>query len=271
MEYTVEELDEKLNRLIEILCEEEDVDIKKFDLPSLGLGEKRLIFRGLSNKRQPSPLTPEFIKLQDEILSYEREHKPLIDVDYLDYSNNMTIFYGDITTLKCDAIVNAGNARMLGSFEPCDPSIDNVIMSAGGLQIRQELDALMKKQGHPEPNGKAKITKGYNLSAKHIIHTVGPLILGRVAYTDRIDLANCYKSCLNLAKEKKLKTIAFCCIATGVFRFPRDLASRIAVSTVNNWLKENDYDIKVVFCVFNDYDSKLYQEMFKELNIIAEF
>lgn len=267
MEYTVEELDEKLNRLIEILCEDEGVDIKKFDLDNLDIGEKRVIFRGLSNQRQPMPLSSEFMRLQDEILSYEREHKVIIDVNKLEYDKNMTIFAGDITTLKVDAIVNAGNSKMLGSFAPCDPSIDNVIMSAGGLQIRQELNFLMNKQGHPEPNGKAKLTKGYNLPASYIIHTVGPIIFDRVSYHDKIDLANCYKSCLNMALENKFKTIAFCCIATGVFKFPRDLASKIAVTTVSNWLKEHDYPIKVVFCVYNDFDRRLYEENFDALEI----
>ena len=144
MEYTIEELDKKLNRLIEILCKDENEDISKFKLDELDICEKRMIFRGLSNKREPMPLSSEFMNLQDEILSFEREHKPLIDVNELEYFQNMTIFWGDITTLKADAIVNAGNPQLLGSFEPCEPSIDNVIMSAGGLQIRQELNFLMK-------------------------------------------------------------------------------------------------------------------------------
>lgn len=267
MEYTVEELDAKLDRLIQILCHDENIDVNKFHLKELDIGEKRVIFRGLSNQRQPSPLSSEFMRLQDEILTYEREHKVIIDVNKLAYSKNMTIFQGDITTLKVDAIVNAGNSRLLGSFDPCDSSIDNIIMSAGGLQIRQELNYLMTKQGHPEPNGQAKITKGYNLPASYIIHTVGPLILDKVSYHDKIDLINCYKSSLKLALESGLKTVAFCCISIGTFRFPRDLASKIAVTTVNDWLKENNYPIKVVFCVYNDFDRKLYEENFLELGI----
>lgn len=267
MEYTIEELDSKLNRLIEILCNDENVDINKFKLNELDIGEKRVIFRGLSNQRLPLPLSSEFMRLQDEILSYERDHKLIIDVNKLAYMKNMTIFQGDITTLKIDAIVNAGNSMMLGSFEPCDPSIDNVIMSAGGLQIRQELNFLMNKQGHPEPNGQAKLTKGYNLPANYIIHTVGPMIIDRVSYHDKIDLMNCYKSCLKLAVENGFKTIAFCCISTGTFKFPRELASKIAVKTVNDWLKEKNYPIKVVFCVYNDFDRKLYEEAFNEYEI----
>ena len=264
MEYTIEELDEKLNRLIAILCEDENIDVNKFHLEDLDIGEKRVIFRGLSNQRLPSPLSSEFMRLQDEILSYEREHKLIVDVNKLAYVKNMCIFQGDITTLKVDAIVNAGNSMMLGSFEPCDSSIDNVIMSAGGLQIRQELNFLMNKQGHPEPNGKAKLTKGYNLPASYIIHTVGPMIVDRVSYHDKIDLMNCYKSCLELAVQNGFKTIAFCCIATGTFKFPRELASKMAVKTVSDWLKENNNPIKVVFCVHNDFDRKLYEESFDE-------
>ncbi len=262
MEYTAEELDKKLNRLIEILCEDNNVDIKKFNLDELDIGQKRIIFRGLSNQRQPKPLSSEFMRLQDEILSYQRDHKPIIDVNQLEYFKNMAIFQGDITTLKADAIVNAANSKMLGSFEPCDSSVDNLIMSAGGLQIRQELNYIMTKQGHPEPNGKAKITKGYNLPSSYIIHTVGPIIFDRVSYHDRIDLSNCYKSSLNLALEHNFKTIAFSAISTGAFKFPRDLASKIAITTVSSWLKENNYPLKVVFCVFNDFDRKLYQEEF---------
>lgn len=268
MEYTIEELNSKLDRLIEILCKDEGIDIKKFKLEELDIGSKRMIFRGLSNQREPMPLSSEFMKLQDEILSYEREHKPIVDVNKLEYVQNMTIYEGDITTLKVDAIVNAGNSRLLGSFAPCEPSIDNVIMSAGGLQIRQELNYLMSKQGHPEPNGQAKLTKGYNLPASYIIHTVGPMIVDRVSYHDKIDLSNCYKSSLELAKQSGFKTIAFCCISTGVFKFPRELASKIAVNTVHNWLKENNFPLKVVFCVYGDYDRKLYEEQFKELNLI---
>lgn len=269
MEYTIEELDGKLNRLIAILCHEQNIDINKFYLQDCSLGDKRMIFRGLSNQRQPDPLSAEFIRLQDEILSYERDHKIIVDVNKLQYKNNMAIFLGDITSLRADAIVNAGNSRMLGSFEPCDSSIDNVIMSAGGLQIRQELNFLMAKQNHrPEPNGKAKLTKGYNLPANYIIHTVGPLILDKVSYHDKIDLANCYKSCLEMAVENGFKSIAFCCISTGQFKFPRELASKIAVTTVSNWLKEHDYPIKVVFCVYSDFDRKLYEEKFEELDLI---
>lgn len=267
MEYTVEELNQKLDRLIEILCDEQKIDISKFKLENMDIGEKRVIFRGLSNQRQPMPLDSEFMKLQDEILSYEREHKVIVDVTNLSYVSNMAIFEGDITCLKADAIVNAGNSKMLGSFTPCEPSIDNVIMSAGGLQIRQELNYLMTKQGRPEPNGRAKLTKGYNLPADYIIHTVGPMILDRVSYHDKIDLMNCYKSCLKLAVEQKFKNIVFCCISTGVFKFPRDLAARIAVTTTHEWLKDNNYPINVVFCVFNDFDRKLYEEIFDELNL----
>lgn len=268
MEYTIEELDEKLNRLIEILCEDENEDIAKFKLDELDIGEKRVIFRGLSNKRLPKPLSSEFMRLQDEILSYEREHKQLVDVNDLEYFNNMALFAGDITTLKADAIVNAGNSQMLGSFVPCDPSIDNVIMSAGGLQIRQELNFLMNKQGHPEPNGKAKLTKGYNLPASYIIHTVGPMIVDRVSYHDKIDLANCYKSCLNLALENKFKNIVFCAISTGTYKFPRDLASKIAITTVRDWLKAHNFPLKVVFCVYNDFDRKLYEETFNNIDLV---
>ena len=269
MEYTVEEIDGKLNRLISILCNDENIDINKFHLQELSIGDKKVIFRGLSNQRQPMPLSAEFIRLQDEILSYERDHKIIVDVNNLTYLKNMSIFLGDITCLRADAIVNAANSKMLGSFEPCDPSIDNIIMSAGGLQIRQELNYIMSKQNNrPEPNGTAKLTKGYNLPANYIIHTVGPIIFDKVSYHDKIDLANCYKSSLDLALSNGFKSIAFCCIATGQFKFPRELASKIAVTTVSNWLEQHGYPLKVFFCVYSDFDMRLYEEQFKELNLI---
>lgn len=258
-----QDLIEKLDKLILMLCKDNDVAEDFYDLEKLTENDKLTIFRGLSNMRQPKPLTKEFVKLQDEVLTYLKGKKFLIETDKLTYKDNMTIFQGDITTLVVDAIVNAGNSRMLGSFAPCDNSIDNVIMSAGGLQIRDELSKMMKKQAHPEPVGKVKCTNGYNLPCKYIFHTVGPMILGKVSNSEQIDLANCYKSCLNLAKEMKIKSIAFCCISTGVFKFPRELASNIATRTVKQWLAKNNYDIKVVFCVYNDFDRRLYEENLK--------
>ena len=147
------------------------------------------------------------------------------------------LWQGDITRLDADAIVNAANSQLLGCFRPGHNCIDNVIHSAAGLQLREECAEIMRRQGHEEPTGQAKITGGYNLPAKYVLHTVGPIIMERVTEEDCELLASCYRSCLKLAEENSLKSVAFCCISTGVFRFPKEEAARIAVSTVRESLK----------------------------------
>ena len=118
----------------------------------------------------------------------------------------------------------------------------------------------MSRQGYEEPTGQAKITRGYNLPAKHVLHTVGPIITGPLTDDDRELLASCYRSCLKLAEEKNLKSVAFCCISTGVFRFPKDEAARIAVDTVREYLKTGSME-KIIFCVHGDENLRIYQNL----------
>ncbi len=165
-----------------------------------------------------------------------------------------------IAQLDADAIVNAANARLLGCFRPGHNCIDNVIHSAAGLQLREECAAIMRAQGHEEPTGQAKLTGGYNLPARHVLHTVGPIIDGPLTDRDRELLASCYRSCLALAEEKGLKSVAFCCISTGVFRFPKGEAARIAVATVKETLQNSRIE-KVVFCVHGDENLRIYQSL----------
>ena len=170
---------------------------------------------------------------------------------------------GDITKLDADAIVNAANSALLGCFIPCHRCIDNAIHSAAGVQLRNVCHDIIHKQGHEEPTGSAKITKGYNLPAKYVIHTVGPIIYDEVSADDKLMLASCYASCLQVAAEKKLENIAFCCISTGEFHFPNQLAAQIAVDTVQTYLNQNpDTTLKkIIFNVFKDLDREIYEEI----------
>ena len=225
--------------------------------------DQRFFLRCLMNVREPGALSERFLKTQDELLSREREEKGVVHVAELPSiprDERLVLWQGDITRLDADAIVNAANSRLLGCFRPGHNCIDNVIHSAAGLQLREECAEIIHRQGHEEPTGQAKITKGYNLPAKHVLHTVGPIIDGPLTERDRELLASCYRSCLKLAEENGLKTVAFCCISTGVFRFPKDEAARIAVATVNEYLQNSQFE-RVVFCVHGDENLRNYQKL----------
>ena len=227
------------------------------------LTAQRRLLRSLMNVRPPMPLKPDFLAVQDELLSAEAAEKGVVDGDALPVSTvdlRIAVWQGDITRLKVDAIVDADNSGLLGCFCPCHGCIDNAIHSAAGLQLRDECHTIMSAQGHPEPTGQAKLTNAYNLPAKYILHTVGPIISGRVTKRDRALLASCYRSCLELAAERGLKSVAFCCISTGEFHFPNDLAADIAVETVEDFFKCDTSVQKVIFNVFKDLDRELYEK-----------
>ncbi len=228
--------------------------------------EQRYLLRCLMNVREPGALSERFLKAQDELLSREREEKGVVHVAELPPvpgEERLILWQGDITRLDADAIVNAANAQLLGCFRPGHNCIDNVIHSAAGLQLREECAAIMRRQGHEEPTGQAKLTGGYNLPARHVLHTVGPIIDGPLTGRDREMLASCYRSCLKLAEENGLKSVAFCCISTGVFRFPKEEAARIAVATVKEDLPDSRIG-KVVFCVHGDENLRIYQQLLYE-------
>lgn len=179
---------------------------------------------------------------------------------------NFTLWQGDITRLKVDAIVNAANSQMLGCFHPLHKCIDNAIHSAAGVQLREECYQLMLQQGHEEPTGQAKITKAYNLPCRYVIHTVGPIIpTGIPTPMQKEQLASCYRSIMQLADENHLESVAFCCISTGVFRFPNGLAAEIALKTVRDYFDEHQgCSVKqVVFNVFKDVDRQIYERILK--------
>lgn len=218
--------------------------------------------RSLMNVRPPIPVTEEFYQTQDALLQEMTEEKGVVDVDELTpcpKDKRLVLWQGDITTLKCDAIVNAANSQMLGCFSPCHGCIDNIIHTMAGVQLRLACNELMQAQGHEEPTGQAKITPGFNLPARFVLHTVGPIIEDDVTEEDERLLASCYRSCLTLAAENDCESIAFCCISTGVFRFPADRAAEIAVQAVRDFMKKKSSIRRVVFNVFKDSDLKIYR------------
>ena len=255
---TAEQLDFLINYLLRERAEE-------FDVPQ-DFQSKRALLRSLMNVRPPLKISDEFLKVQDEFLSAETSSKTLTSPqDINETKGKLMLWQGDITTLEVDAIVNAANSKLLGCFIPHHNCIDNVIHSAAGVQLRLECDRIMKTQGHDEEVGKAKITDAYNLPSAHVIHTVGPQIPSgsMPSKRDCDDLASCYRSCLEIASYNRLESIAFCCISTGVFNFPQDLAAQIAIKTVDEYLKSNETTLKhVIFNVFTDRDYLIYKEYF---------
>ena len=233
-------------------------------VPDDDISQRRLL-RSLMNVRPPLPLSPDFLKVQDALLSAEALEKGIVDADRLPPVSSdprLAIWQGDITRLRTDAIVDADNSALLGCFVPCHGCIDNAIHSAAGLQLRDECYRLMLAQGHTEPNGSAKLTGGYNLPARYVLHTVGPIVQRRVSRKDRSDLAACYHSCLQLAAAHNLQSVAFCCISTCEFHFPNQEAAEIAVRTVKEFLNQQTSSIeKVIFNVFKNTDLKIYRHL----------
>lgn len=226
--------------------------------------EQRALLRALMNVRIAKNVDDEFIKVQDEYLKEEIKRKGIVDIDDLKpIKDGIYLWQGDITTLRCDAIVNAANSGMTGCYVPNHRCIDNCIHSFAGVQLRLECDEIMTKQGYSEPTGQAKITNSYNLPCKYIIHTVGPIINGKLTSEDCDLLESCYKSCLELAVKNNLESIAFCCISTGEFHFPNDKAAQIAVKTVEEFMKKETSLKKVIFNVFKDMDKEIYRKLLK--------
>ena len=249
----------KLNAYL--MAEMPDLQIEKF--PDDLLSQRKLL-RALMNVRPPMPLDENFLKLQDEILSAEVEERGVVDAEKIpDAEKNIKLWQGDITRLKVDAIVNAANSALLGCFVPLHKCIDNAIHSAAGLQLRDACQKIMLKQKHSEPTGQAKITPAFNLPSKFVIHTVGPIIPAnrKPNQAEENLLAACYESCLKVAVENNLQSIAFCCISTGEFHFPNQRAAEIAVDTVEKFLAEKN--LVVVFNVFKDIDLQIYQKILK--------
>lgn len=224
--------------------------------------QQKMLLRSLMNVRPPRPISEGFLAVQDEYLREELRQRGITDLaDLTPIGEGIYLWQGDITTLRCDAIVNAANSQLLGCFCPCHGCIDNCIHTYAGVQLRLECARLMKRQGREEETGRAKITRAYNLPCKYILHTVGPIIQGRLTKRDEELLASCYRSCLELAVQNGVDSIAFCCISTGEFHFPNDRAAEIAVQTVRKFIQEKKSGIKVIFNVFKDLDYKIYRNL----------
>ncbi|MCQ5080745.1 protein-ADP-ribose hydrolase [Gemmiger formicilis] len=225
---------------------------------------QRQLLRGLMNLRAPQRADADFLQTQDAYLQGETAAKGITDAaDLAPMQPGLYLWQGDITTLQCDAIVNAANSGMTGCYITNHRCIDNAIHTFAGVELRLACAELMEQQGYPEPTGRAKITPAFNLPCRYVLHTVGPIIDGRVTKADKELLASCYRSCLALAAENNLESVAFCCISTGEFHFPNDLAAQIAVETVKQFMNRKTSVKKVIFNVFKDLDKAIYEKLLR--------
>lgn len=220
------------------------------------------LYRTLVNLRQAIPASDIFLRLQDKMLKANLAKRGVVSIkDLKRMEDNIYLWQGDITRLEVDAIVNAANDTLLGCFEPCHGCIDNAIHTMAGVQLRYECSKIIKLQGRREKTGKAKITLAYNLPCKNVIHTVGPIIAAALSDDDCKTLASCYKSCMDIAIAYEIKSLAFCCISTGEYKFPNDIAAKIATSTVRDYLADKKTEMSVIFNVFKDIDYEIYKEL----------
>lgn len=254
--------EERAEYLIRYLLNE-TYEYKNIAIPG-DMTDKRRLLRSLMNMRPPLPVGEDFLKVQDAYLKERLKEKDITRIeDLLPIQPGLYLWQSDITTLAADAVVNAANSQMLGCFVPCHGCIDNAIHTYAGVQLRLECARLMDGQQTEEPVGRAKITKAYNLPCRYVLHTVGPAIRGTVTGRDCALLADCYRSCLDLAASYHLKSVAFCCISTGEFHFPNELAAKIAVETVKGWQEKNPGRIEVIFNVFKDRDYEIYNRLLR--------
>lgn len=259
---------ERRRFLIEALLDESP-QYKNAAIPADVDGQKALL-RGLLNIREAKPCSDEFLRIQDEYLREEIAARGITDVDSLTpVEPGIYLWQGDITTLRCDAIVNAANSGLTGCYVPNHRCIDNAIHTFAGVQLRQCCAEIMEKQGAPEPVGEAKITPAYNLPCRYVLHTVGPFVRGKVSVLERAQLWCCYDSCLRLAAENQLESIAFCCISTGEFHFPNEAAATIAIDAVRSFLQTPTSIKKVILNVFKDSDKAIYERLLHEFNPFA--
>lgn len=226
---------------------------------------QRVLLRGLMNVRPAKQISPEFLSVQDEYLRQELSEAGVTHVEDLQpVSGDLYLWQGDITKLSCGAIVNAANSGLTGCYVPNHACIDNCIHTYAGVQLRLACAELMQRQGHEEPTGQAKITPAYNLPCRYVLHTVGPIVSGDVTAEDERLLASCYRSCLALAEENGVESLAFCCISTGVFHFPNRCAAEIAVQTVRQYKAASGSRMKVIFNVFKDQDREIYAQLLRQ-------
>lgn len=269
---------EKTDILLEKL-KADSAEYKELETQGYSLEEKKNAIRSLMNIRMPGALSDELVNVQDDYLQDERKAKGIVrlaDIPTIreafhsksSYADKISLWQGDITRLGVGTIVNAANSQMLGCFVPCHRCIDNAIHSAAGMQLREECSRIMHHRrlkygrNYEEPTGTATLTLSYNLPCDYVIHTVGPIVYGRL--NDKLcqDLQNCYENVLKCCLEHDIKSVAFCCISTGEFHFPNDKAAQIAWKTVSAFLeKHGDCVERIIFNVFKDSDLALYKEI----------
>ena len=246
--------------LIQALLKERP-ELRSLQIPRDTPAQKHLL-QGLMNVRAPKKCSAEVLRIQDEYLTAELFAKGITDVNSLSpVSKGIYLWQGDITTLRCDAIVNAASSGMTGCYIPNHHCIDNAIHTYAGMELRLACAEIMRTQGHDGLTGQAQITSAYNLPCKYILHTTGPVIMEKPLQEDQELLAKCYYSCLSLAAEKQLESIAFCCISTGEFHFPKELAAKIAICTVRNFLQQCSSVKKVIFTVSQKRDKEIYEQL----------
>ena len=237
---------------------EENKSLSDVTIPT-GADEQRKLLRSLMNIRMAGETDEEFEKIQNEYLQQINEDKGIVSIDDMrELQPDIYVWRGDITRLRVGAIVNAANSGMTGCYQPCHSCIDNCIHTYAGVQLRNYCNTMMIKQGHEEPTGQAKLTPAFNLPCDYVIHTVGPIVRGRLTAEHERLLESCYRECLRAADENNVKSIAFCCISTGVFMFPNERAAQIAVRTVKEYKERTHSGIKVIFNVFKEEDERIY-------------
>ena len=254
--------EERRRYLIEELLREHP-SCRRQEIPA-DADRQKILLRSLMNVRHPAPISRRFLEVQDTYLQEELAGKKITRLSELSpVQNEIYLWRGDITTLECSAIVNAANSGMTGCYQPCHNCIDNCIHTYAGVQLRLKCAEIMAQQGYEEPTGQAKITPAYNLPCEYVIHTVGPIVQGKLTQEHCSLLESCYRSCLELADENGVGSIAFCCISTGVFMFPNDKAAEIAVKTVQDYKVETGSKIEVIFNVFKEQDERIYRELLR--------
>lgn len=249
---------ERRNYLIQMLLKEQP-QYAKMQIPKKSEEQKTLL-RALMNVRMPGELSEEFLRIQDTYLAEENSAKGVVTpADMGELSPEIYLWKGDITRLQVGAIVNAANSGMTGCYQPCHNCIDNCIHTYAGIELRNYCNDIMQRQGYAEPTGQAKITPAFNLPCDYVIHTVGPIVRGKLTVEHESLLMSCYESCLRIAEENNVESIAFCCISTGVFMFPNERAAELAIQTVKQYKDRTKSKIKVIFNVFKEEDERIYR------------
>ena len=258
---------QRLDYLVEVF-KTDSVQYKDLETPEDTEGKRRIL-RSLMNIRMPKAVSDEVLAVQDEYLRGRAEEKGIVRLsDIPEIRDGLSVWQGDITRLAVDVIVNAANSQMLGCFVPMHTCIDNCIHTFAGVQLRAEcsrqMNQLRERYGsdYEQPTAVPILTDAYNLPAGKIIHIAGPIVQYELTPELEKDLADCYRNTLDMCLDKDLKSVAFCCISTGVFHFPNRRAAQIAIRTVDSWLLQHPGSMeRVIFNVFKDEDKKYYEEL----------